>query len=49
MGYWTGTANATDGTSLEVGTTLSLHESFDVKLRRIMKTLMQVGWFYKQL
>ena len=43
MGYWTGAANAVDGTTLEVGTTLSLWEPFDVKLRKILKTVMQVG------
>ena len=43
MGYWTGVAYAVDGTTLEVGTTLSLWEPHAVKLRKILKTVMEVG------
>ena len=43
VGDWTATALATDGTSLGVSTTLSLEESFQARLRNILKTLMQVG------
>ena len=44
MGYWTGVAYVVDGTALEVGTTLSLWEPHAVKLRKILKTVMEVGY-----
>ena len=43
VGDWTATALATDGTALGVATTLTLEESFQARLRNILKTLMQVG------
>jgi len=42
VGDWTAIALATNGTSLGVATTLSLEESFQARLRNILKTLMQI-------